>query len=114
MGARLVASAFFPLCLPPQHDNRLDSVELNGHTDPIMDLSFTPDGTLLASCSRDGTIRLWSVSERKVPSVLMAREWWATDVRFSASGRTLAASYADGAIYLWDADQKSLAVGTDV
>ncbi len=102
MRVQLVASAFFLLCLSLQHDNRLDSVELNGHTDPIMGLSFSPDGTLLASCSRDGTIRLWSVSERKVLSVLMAREWWATGVRFSANGRTLAGSYADGAIYLWD------------
>jgi WD40 repeat protein len=35
--------------------------ELNEHTETIHDLDFNEDGTVLASSSFDGTIRLWGV-----------------------------------------------------
>lgn len=34
---------------------------LHGHSGPVYGLSFSPDRTLLLSCSEDGTIRLWSL-----------------------------------------------------
>ena len=37
------------------------SVTLHGHNGPIYGLSFSPDRSLLLSCSEDGTIRLWSL-----------------------------------------------------
>ena len=37
--------------------------KLAGHTDEIIDLAFTPEGTNLLSASRDGTIRVWSLEE---------------------------------------------------
>ena len=39
----------------------LGSVNLHGHNGPIYGLSFSPDRSLLLSCSEDGTIRLWSL-----------------------------------------------------
>jgi WD40 repeat protein len=35
---------------------------LEGHTDLVGMMTFSPDGSVLASCSRDGTIRIWGVS----------------------------------------------------
>ncbi len=35
-------------------------VTLTGHTDEVLKTSFSPDGQILASCSFDLTIRLWS------------------------------------------------------
>lgn len=35
---------------------------LGGHRGPIMDLAASPEGGLLASCSQDGTARLWRVA----------------------------------------------------
>ena len=34
---------------------------MHGHNGPIYGLSFSPDRSLLLSCSEDGTIRLWSL-----------------------------------------------------
>ena len=38
---------------------------LEGHTDPVWSVSFSADGTTLASGSSDGTVKLWDVAEAR-------------------------------------------------
>jgi len=37
---------------------------LSGHTDGVVGLAFSPDGTRLASLSTDGTLRVWAVQDQ--------------------------------------------------
>ncbi|VDP83592.1 unnamed protein product [Echinostoma caproni] len=45
-----------------------------GHTEWIRSVRPSPDGTLLASCSNDHTIRIWSVETRECVMVLRGHE----------------------------------------
>ena len=51
----------------------LGEIELTGHEDLITDVTFSPDGNWLATCSLDRVIRLWDLGELNALSQLLAR-----------------------------------------
>jgi WD40 repeat protein len=42
---------------------RSDVLKLEGHTDVITAIAFSPDGKLLGTCSEDGTARVWDTND---------------------------------------------------
>jgi WD40 repeat protein len=42
---------------------RTDVLKLEGHTDVITAITFSPDGKLLGTCSHDGTARVWDTND---------------------------------------------------
>ncbi len=86
---------------------------LTGHINSCLALSFSPDGKLLASGSRDGTVILWSTATWKQAQTLenpdrdapTRRSGWqgsVEDLAFSPDGKTLALASFGGTVQLWD------------
>jgi WD40 repeat protein len=73
---------------------------LTGHTDHILGLSFHPGGKLLATASKDGTVRLWDSSPpgKEVRSFDFRSSGPVYCVAFTPEGRYLAAGLGNGTI----------------
>ena len=65
-------------------------------------MAFSPDGTMLASGSWGGTIRLWDVATRTEVATLEGHTDWVTSVVFSPDGTALVSGAWDNTVRLWD------------
>ncbi len=76
---------------------------LEGHSNPISALAFSPDGALLASGAQDDPqIRLWEVASGRQLAVLVGHDGWIRSLTFSPDGTLLASGATDRLIMLWD------------
>src|SRR5439155_5672058 len=59
-------------------------------------------GRTLASCSNDGTVKLWDATRRRAPALLHGRGRELLTVTYSPDGRLLACGSYDGLVKVWD------------
>ncbi|OQY21850.1 MAG: hypothetical protein B6I34_06775 [Anaerolineaceae bacterium 4572_32.1] len=75
---------------------------LEGHTNWVKSVVFSPDGSLLASGSVDSTVRLWDVTEGRQVRVFSGHSSEIESVAFSPDGSLLASASWDLTVRLWD------------
>lgn len=80
------------------------SRSLFGHSGPVYSVSFSPDRTLLLSCSEDSTIRLWSLQIWTCLVVYKGHMLPVWDVKFSPLGYYFASCGNDRTARLWATD----------
>src|SRR6476661_7050801 len=83
---------------------------LEGHSNSVRSVAFSPDGLTLASASFDNTIKLWNLQTQKSIATLTGHRNSVRSVAFSPDSKTLASASFDNTIKLWNVEtQKPIA-----
>jgi WD40 repeat protein len=83
------------------HNNHNQLATLQGHKNSVSSVAFSPDGKMLASADRDGTVKLWDMSTRQELATLQHKNS-VYSVAFSSDGKMLASADRDKTVKLWD------------
>jgi outer membrane protein assembly factor BamD (BamD/ComL family)/uncharacterized protein YjiK len=67
-------------------------------------VAYSPDGTTLASGSRDGTVIVWDAVTGERLRTLKGHTYGANSVAFSPDGTTLASGANDNTVIVWDVE----------
>jgi WD40 repeat protein len=89
---------------------------LTGHTGEVTAISVSPSGRILASGSRDRTIKIWRLESGELLHTFAGRSLWSgaghqdqiNALAFSQDGRILFSASHDGSIKVWDLVTQSL------
>lgn len=75
---------------------------LEGHTDVVTSVAFSPDSALVASASADGSIRLWSIDGGECIQEIQSDGVWLTSVVFSPDSTLIASGSGDpSTVSIW-------------
>ncbi|MEE1323966.1 MAG: PEGA domain-containing protein, partial [Bacteroidales bacterium] len=78
---------------------------LNGHSDLVYSVAYSPDGTKIISGSRDDNIKIWDANTGQCLKTLEGHAWSSVQsVAYSPDGTKIISGSADGYIKIWAAN----------
>ena len=77
---------------------------LEGHTNFIQSVSYSPNGELIATASYDKTVKLWNKDGSSVGDLGEARKSNVLSVTFSSDSKKIATAREDGTLEIWNRD----------
>jgi WD40 repeat protein len=77
---------------------------LEGHTNTVNNLAWSPDGSLFYSCSSDNTVRGWNVATGKTVITFRGHEGGLSAMSLSKDGKRLVTGSWDATSVLWNAE----------
>lgn len=78
---------------------------IEGHTDTITDISFSPDSKSIVSSSKDKTMKIWNLDGKLIKTIKGDNDI-ITSVNFKEDGETLVSASGDNTIKFWNLDGK--------
>lgn len=78
----------------------------------LHDVQFSPDGQLVATCSSDHTVRLWSAFTGVAIGPPLNHSGWVFNAQFSRDGRRLLTASSDKHARIWDVETGTAILAT--
>ena len=116
--AKAAASYGTTIVLHTERNGQASPFTLNGHTDEVTDLAFSPNNQILASGSRNGTVLLWDCNSGELLRSIRPKNGAINSFAFSPNSKQLAI-VVEGFIHrggmgtwsIWDTESGETVVG---
>jgi len=82
------------------------SKAITSHKKPVSSVVFNQDGSLIATGSTDGSVKLWETNTGKQIKAIIKHPHPITSISFNPNGKLLAVGLESGVIALWDINYK--------
>ena len=86
-----------------RQEDRIQSIELNGHTGNVSSAAFSPDGNLIVTVSFDNTARVWGAHTGECKQILKGHTNRLSSAAFSPDGNLIVTASHDNTARVWDA-----------
>ncbi|MEE1227228.1 MAG: hypothetical protein UHM08_09025, partial [Bacteroidales bacterium] len=77
---------------------------LEGDSEGVLSVAYSPDGTKIISSSEDNTIKIWDANTEECLKTLEGHSYWVRSVTYSPDGTKITSGSRDRTIKIWDAN----------